>query len=79
MVCTLARNLHIEKGLVKNARVIVLSCHKHSIEVQLLSNTQEIISLPRITFCFTPKYASWTIERRQFPLRPAYATTFNSC
>ena len=35
--------------------------------------------LPRILFEFQPKYCPWTIQRRQFPLRLAYATTFNSC
>jgi hypothetical protein len=28
---------------------------------------------------FQPARCPWTIERRQFPLRLAYATTFNSC
>ena len=27
----------------------------------------------------TPRYAPWTVTRKQFPLRLAYATTFNSC
>jgi hypothetical protein len=28
-------------------------------------------------FEFTPPHASWTVHRPQFPLRPAYATTFD--
>ena len=35
--------------------------------------------LLRITFEFWPHRANWTVQRRQFPLRLAYATTFNSC
>ena len=83
MICTIARNLCVEKGLVKNARVIVQSCEQHSIGIRLLNQytalSNEEISLPRITFNFTPKFSSWSVNRRQFPLRPAYATTFNSC
>ncbi|KIK34596.1 hypothetical protein CY34DRAFT_38960, partial [Suillus luteus UH-Slu-Lm8-n1] len=33
--------------------------------------------LPRITFSFNPARSSWTVNRKQFPLRPAYAMTFN--
>ncbi|KAF7133746.1 hypothetical protein CNMCM5793_005100 [Aspergillus hiratsukae] len=39
----------------------------------------QIFCLPRITFEFRPHRANWTVQRRQFPLRLAYATTFNSC
>src|SRR5437764_6315201 len=35
--------------------------------------------LPRINFEFQPRFCPWTVQRRQFPLRLAYATTFNSC
>jgi hypothetical protein len=34
---------------------------------------------PRISFDFQPHQTSWTVERRQFSLRLAYAITFNSC
>lgn len=30
-------------------------------------------------FEFKPQRVNWTVQRRQFPLRLAYATTFNSC
>lgn len=80
MICSLARNLSIDKGLVKNARVIIDTCEQHSIGIHLLNHDQNNnkIYLPRITFSFTPKFCSWSVEQRQFPLRPAYATTFNS-
>lgn len=35
--------------------------------------------LPLITFEFRAHRANWTVQRRQFPLRLAYATTCNSC
>jgi hypothetical protein len=35
--------------------------------------------IPRITFPFNPGKSSWTVHRKQFPLRLTYATNFNSC
>jgi hypothetical protein len=83
-ICGLMRNLSIEKGLVKNARVRILELRRHVIRVELLRSTSSSADdqsyyLPRINFEFHPQYTSWTVERRQIPLRLAYATTFNSC
>ena len=38
----------------------------------------EYFAIPHITFEVTLK-TQHTLNRRQFPLTPAYATTFNSC
>ncbi|KAG2335347.1 hypothetical protein BDR05DRAFT_832727, partial [Suillus weaverae] len=75
-VCAIQRNLSVEKGLVRNARVCITSLHRRSVEVQI-PQTEEIHCLPHITFAFNPACSSWTVDRKQFPLRPAYATTFN--
>ncbi|THH14982.1 hypothetical protein EW146_g5433 [Bondarzewia mesenterica] len=66
------------KKLVHNARVEVVALRQRSIDVRVIGS-DEIHSLPRILFSFNPPYSSWTVNRRQFPLRIAYATTFNSC
>jgi hypothetical protein len=77
--------MFIEKGLVKNARVIIWAMHDHLVEIELLnkriimSEAEQFVCLPRINFEFKPKFTNWTVHRRQFPLRLAYATTFNSC
>lgn len=84
-ICTIQRNLNIEKGLVKNARVIIRQLNRHSIKVAVLQRSNvthsdlEEYPLLRINFEFNPNCSSWTITRKQFPLRLAYATTFNSC
>jgi hypothetical protein len=87
-ICTVARNLSIENGLVKNARVIIEQLHQYSVVVKLLpfqssvllpSNHCRTFPFSRINFEFNPQRSSWTILRRQLPLRLAYATTFNSC
>jgi hypothetical protein len=80
----------MEKGLVKNARVQVMGLLPNVVQVRLLPQGQgqgqsihavepETFCLPRLTFEFRPPRANWTVQRRQFPLRLAYATTFNSC
>jgi hypothetical protein len=79
------RNLSVEKNVVKNARAQVVNLLPNVVQVRLLQrpctpNTQSpTFYLPRITFEFRPHRANWTVQRRQFPLRLAYATTFNSC
>ena len=83
-ICTIQRNLSTEKGLVKNARVIIQELNRYSIKVGVLPRphavNQDIQEFPlsRINFEFNPNRSSWTVVRRQFPLRLAYATTFNS-
>ncbi|KAG2343361.1 hypothetical protein BDR05DRAFT_962865, partial [Suillus weaverae] len=53
-----------------------ISLHRRFVEVRI-PQTEEIHCLPPITFTFNPASSSWTINRKQFPLRPAYAMTFN--
>ncbi|KAG2114612.1 uncharacterized protein F5147DRAFT_677353 [Suillus discolor] len=47
-------------------------------EIQIL-HTGKMHYLLRITFTFNPARSSWTVNRKRFPLQPAYATTFNGC
>jgi hypothetical protein len=82
-VCTVMRNLSVRKGLVKNSRVIIRDLHRRFIQVQVIDNRTNTLGdvhcIPRIRFQFNPAYSSWTVQRVQFPLRLAYACTFNSC
>lgn len=83
-IYSIMRNISIEKGLVKNIRVRILELYRHIVRVELLHSASPLTDnryfyLPRINFDFHPQYTSWTVEWRQFPLRLAYATTFNSC
>jgi hypothetical protein len=76
------RNFSIDRGLVKNARVLVTDVGMRLINIRLLRDDDSIqdedILLPRITF--TSRLPSQhTLIRKQFPIAPAYATTFNSC
>jgi len=83
-VYRLLRNLSIDQGLVKNARVVVVGTGSKLVTVRLLQGTQtpgtnpSDILLPRITFKEQLR-SGHTFCRRQFPLAPAYASTFHSC
>src|ERR1700712_6006614 len=83
-ICTVMRNLSLEKGLVKNTRVIIQQLQRYSVVVRVLSLNPALQTAPvtipvsRITFEFNPHRSNWTVQRRQFPFRLAYAATFNS-
>lgn len=68
------RNLSLENGLVKESREVIKELHERFIIVELISTAESIrrdttiFCLPRIVFEFQPKYYSWTVQRKQFPL-----------
>lgn len=83
----LLRNFSIQRGLVKNTRVQIVAIGPRLITVKLLNpgrrnmlllNEEEYVLLPRITF-ETKLRSGHTLQRRQFPISPAYASTFNGC
>ena len=83
-VYRLLRNFSIDRGLVKNARVVVTDAGSRLISVRILRHNrsnfldEDDILIPRITFtAILP--SGHTLVRKQFPLAPSYATTFNSC
>lgn len=74
------RNFSIDRGLVKNARVVITHLGRHLIAVKKLLQdgiTTEEILLPRISFTASLP-SGHTLLRKQFPLTLAYVT-FNSC
>ncbi len=84
-VFRLLRNFSIDRGLVKNTRVVVRAIGARLITVSILRGIggvstaeEEHILIPRISFTSTLP-SGHTLLRRQFPLGAAYATTFNSC
>ena len=84
-VFCLLHNFSIHRQLVKNMRVIVVDLGNRLITVRLTkqndspnSPNYKDILIPRITFTHH-LHSGHELLRRQFPLAPAYATTFNSC
>ena len=78
-------NFAPDRGLVKNTRVVVMHIGRRIITVRILrgaggvgSMDIEDVLISRIPFTAALP-SGHTLVRRQFPLAPAYATTFNSC
>ena len=75
----------MDRGLVKNVHVVVIDVGIQIVTVRLSHpgganhrGTGEDILIPRISFLHNLP-SGHTLLHRQFPLAPAYATTFNSC
>jgi hypothetical protein len=84
-VYRLLRNFSLDRGLVKNVRVVVIDVGTRIVTVRLLrpgdpnnGGADDDILIPRISFLYQLP-SGHTLLRRQFPLASAYATTFNSC
>jgi hypothetical protein len=77
-VCTIQQNMSVKNGLVQNVQVQITALYHRFIKF-LIPQTGEIYCLPCITFSFKPVHSNLTVNCKQFPLRPAYATTFNGC
>jgi len=84
-VYRLLQNFSVNRGLVKNTQVVVTSIGRKLITVYPINliesrsfSDHEDILLPRITFKETLP-SGHTLLRKQFPLSPAYTSTFHSC
>lgn len=84
-VFRLLRNFSIDRQLVKNVRVVVTDIGNRIITVKILRDRaslrhedDEEVIIPRITF-YHVLHSGHTLLCRQFPLAPAYSTTFHSC
>ena len=84
-VYRLLRNFSVDRGLVKNTRVLITGIGRKLISIRRLTSTGNgstcdsgDILLPRITFKEVLP-SGHTLLRKQFPLAAAYASTFHSC
>ena len=90
-VFRLLRNFSVDQQLVKNVRIVVTHIGMRLITVKIIREQSlsssssssifpipEDILIPRISFSHQ-MHSGHTLFRQQFPLAPAYATTFNSC
>lgn len=84
-LCRIMRNISVKEGLVKNTRVVVTDIGNHIITVKkiIMRDGANVIGstailLPRIKFIHVLR-SGHTLERKQFPIALAYASTFNSC
>jgi hypothetical protein len=77
-ICLVTRAIN-GLGLANNSRVRIVNIHQHCVEVSTVGDGAErIIRIPRISFKFRLPYGkSYQLIRMQFPLRLAYAMTYN--
>jgi hypothetical protein len=66
-------------GLANNSRVRIIAIHRYCVEVLTVGDcTKQNVRIPRISFKFRLPYGkSYQHKRLQFPLRLAYAMTYN--
>ena len=77
MPLMLLRNLNPREGLCNGTKLIFIRCIDNKLlECKVVGNLR-VVLIPRITFI--PKVGEFTFEwqRRQFPVKPAFATTIN--
>jgi hypothetical protein len=77
-ICLVTRAIN-GLGLANNSRIRIVSIHRHCVEVLTVGDCAEHnIRIPRISFKFRLPYGkSFQLTRLQFPLRLAYAMTYN--
>eukprot|EP00665_Eupelagonemidae_sp_cell47_P006913 gene6914-4016_t len=73
-VVYIIRNLCVADGLVNGAKAVVLRLNRFSVEVELLRDGSRHV-VPRINFGFS--ISGLDINRKQLPLRVAYAGTLH--
>ncbi|XP_026410031.1 ATP-dependent DNA helicase PIF1-like [Papaver somniferum] len=75
----LLRNMAPKEGLCNGTRLVVTRCGRHVIEAKIITGEKagEVVFIPRITFQPSASELNIQMERRQFPIRVAYAMTIN--
>ena len=71
----LMRNFNSQEGLMNHVPVILRRVYDHHVQIETLQGA--IYPLPRICFRWPIANGTTTMTRRQYPLRAAYAATYN--
>ena len=77
MPLMLLRNLNPREGLCNGTKLIYVRCLESRLLECKIAGTNKTVLIPRIMFI--PKAGEYTFEweRRQFPVKPAFAMTIN--
>jgi len=78
-VVMLLRNLNIAEGLCNGTRLVVRELRPHVLRCIVLTGQQygQEVMLPRITLESQDPFIPFSLRRRQFPIRIAFAMTIN--
>ena len=79
MVVILLRNIDTEAGLCNGVRAVVKGCHRHVLDVHILTGRAKgkRFYIPRIPLRPQTPDLPFVLNRRQFPVRLAYGMTIN--
>ena len=77
MPLMLLRNISPRQGLCNGTRIIFDRCVENKLLECRVVETNQIVLIPRITFLPKPNEYPFEWQRRQFPVRPAFAMTIN--
>lgn len=77
----LLRNMSSQQGLCNGTRLIVKEMYRHVLECEIATGAAHHIGkrvlIPRITLSPSDDVLPFTLKRKQFPVRPAFAMTIN--
>ena len=78
-VVMLLCNLNLNEGLCNGTRLLIRCLHNNSIDAKVLTGScaNQNVLIPRIVLSPSNTEIPFTLSRRQFPLRLAYAMTIN--
>ena len=81
MPIMLLHNLDMPIGLCNGARLILRTVSRSVLEADISSgpNRGQRVLIPRISLSPSEQEYPFTLTRRQFPIRPAFAMTINKC
>mmetsp|Transcript_13935 Transcript_13935/g.25805 ORF Transcript_13935/g.25805 Transcript_13935/m.25805 type:complete len:831 (-) Transcript_13935:1923-4415(-) len=79
MVIMLLRNMDKRLGLCNGSRLLIRRLQQHVIDAEVLTGARRgsRVYIPRITLSPATHLLPFQLQRRQFPVRPAYAMTIN--
>ena len=79
MPVMLLRNLDQKQGHCNGVKYVIINMAEHVIEVMSISgsNPGSKLFIPRITLISSSATLPFTIRRKQFPIKPAFALTAN--
>ena len=77
----LIRNLNPKEGLLNGTKLAVINLGRRIIEAKIMTgkHSGKMVFLPRITLTPSDSGLPFQLQRRQFPVRPAFSMTINKC
>ena len=77
MPLMLLRNINPRQGLCNGTRIIFDKAIDNKLLQCRIVSSDRMVLIPRITFIPKPREYPFEWQRRQFPVRSAFATTIN--